>query len=201
MARIGDLAPPEGRHRLADRSLSVTATIPGLHGRVPNWRSQMWAHSPASATGHGRPPIGIRKGHGRWWPVVNGGQQCWKACWGQPLKSSNLLSSATLICAAARQVMMAVVEPARRRGQPRHHFTAQRQTARVRSADRAEREGAAPDDRSAQVTLVVRRSPRLDQPSQEGLALSCHFCLIEVPGGASRSPASCDDNSPTPARS
>ena len=63
-----------------------------------DWRSQIWAHSPASATGHGRRPIGIGKGHGRWWPVVNSGQQCWKACWGQPLKSSNLLSSASLTC-------------------------------------------------------------------------------------------------------
>jgi hypothetical protein len=26
---------------------------------------------------------------------VNAGQHCWKACWGQPLRSSNLLSSAT----------------------------------------------------------------------------------------------------------
>jgi hypothetical protein len=31
---------------------------------------------------------------GRWRTPVNGGQHCWKACWGQPLKSSNLLSSA-----------------------------------------------------------------------------------------------------------
>ena len=29
---------------------------------------------------------------------MNGGQHCWKACWGQPLRSSNLLSSATLTC-------------------------------------------------------------------------------------------------------
>jgi hypothetical protein len=27
---------------------------------------------------------------------VHAGQRCWKACWGQPLRSSNLLSSATL---------------------------------------------------------------------------------------------------------
>ena len=27
---------------------------------------------------------------------MNAGQHCWKACWGQPLRSSNLLSSATL---------------------------------------------------------------------------------------------------------
>ena len=32
---------------------------------------------------------------GRWRTPVNKGQHCWKACWGQPLRSSNLLSSAT----------------------------------------------------------------------------------------------------------
>ena len=31
---------------------------------------------------------------GRWRTPVNEGQHCWKACWGQPLRSSNLLSSA-----------------------------------------------------------------------------------------------------------
>jgi hypothetical protein len=34
----------------------------------------------------------------RWRPPVNVGQHCWKACWGQPLASSNLASSATLTC-------------------------------------------------------------------------------------------------------
>jgi hypothetical protein len=37
----------------------------------------------------------VRAGHGRWWTSVNGAQHCWKACWGQPLASSNLASSAT----------------------------------------------------------------------------------------------------------
>jgi len=32
---------------------------------------------------------------GRWRTPVNAGQHCWKACWGQPLASSNLASSAT----------------------------------------------------------------------------------------------------------
>ena len=35
---------------------------------------------------------------GRWRTPVNAGQHCWKACWGQPLASSNLASSATLTC-------------------------------------------------------------------------------------------------------
>jgi len=33
---------------------------------------------------------------GRWRTSVNAGQHCWKACWGQPLASSNLASSALL---------------------------------------------------------------------------------------------------------
>jgi hypothetical protein len=40
----------------------------------------------------------VRAVGGRWRTPVNAMQQCWKACWGQPLRSSNLLSSATLIC-------------------------------------------------------------------------------------------------------
>ena len=34
----------------------------------------------------------------RWRTLVNAMQHCWKACWGQPLRSSNLLSSAILTC-------------------------------------------------------------------------------------------------------
>jgi hypothetical protein len=37
----------------------------------------------------------VLAGHGRWRPLANAGAHCWKACWGQPLRSSNLLSSAT----------------------------------------------------------------------------------------------------------
>ena len=33
--------------------------------------------------------------HERWRTLVNAGQHYWKACWGQPLASSNLASSAT----------------------------------------------------------------------------------------------------------
>ena len=38
----------------------------------------------------------------RWRTPVNAGQHCWKACWGQPLASSNLASSATSICDVIR---------------------------------------------------------------------------------------------------
>src|SRR5215470_11802 len=40
----------------------------------------------------------VRAARGRWRTPVNAMQHCWKACWGQPLRSSNLLSSATLTC-------------------------------------------------------------------------------------------------------
>jgi len=40
------------------------------------------------------PPVTVRPGHGRGGTLVNAGQHCWKACWGQPLASSNLASSA-----------------------------------------------------------------------------------------------------------
>jgi hypothetical protein len=43
-------------------------------------------------------PGRVRAGRGRWRTVVNASQHCWKACWGQRLRSSNLLSSATLTC-------------------------------------------------------------------------------------------------------
>jgi hypothetical protein len=33
-----------------------------------------------------------------WRTLVNAGVHCWKACKGQPFRSSNLLSSATLTC-------------------------------------------------------------------------------------------------------
>src|SRR5215471_4815007 len=39
--------------------------------------------------------ITVVPGHGRSRPAVNGEAHCWKACWGQPLASSNLASSAT----------------------------------------------------------------------------------------------------------
>ena len=56
---------------------------------------------PAPFTG-GR-PARIRARHERWRPVVNTGQQCWKACWVQALASSNLASSATLTCKNTRR--------------------------------------------------------------------------------------------------
>ena len=43
-------------------------------------------------------PDRVRAGRGRWRTPVNADQHCWKACWGQPLASSNLASSARLTC-------------------------------------------------------------------------------------------------------
>jgi hypothetical protein len=52
-------------------------------------------HPRPFTSGH---PGRVRAGHGRWRTSVNAGQHWWKACWGQPLASSNLASSATLTC-------------------------------------------------------------------------------------------------------
>ena len=41
-------------------------------------------------------PVRVCAVRERWRTPVNAGQHRWKACWGQPLRSSNLLSSATL---------------------------------------------------------------------------------------------------------
>ena len=69
--------------------------------------AQFVAHSPASGTVHGGHRARVRTGHERSRPLVNIGAQCWKACWGQPLKSSNLLSSAMLTCANATSIAYA----------------------------------------------------------------------------------------------
>ena len=57
--------------------------------------SQMWSHSPEFAGVRQDPSVTVSAGRGRWRTPVNAGQHCWKACWGQPLASSNLASSAT----------------------------------------------------------------------------------------------------------
>ena len=43
-------------------------------------------------------PDRVRAVRGRWRTPVNAMRHCWKACWGQPLRSSNLLSSAAPTC-------------------------------------------------------------------------------------------------------
>jgi len=60
--------------------------------------AQMWSHSPGFGGGRQDPSVTVSPGHGRRRTPVNAGQHCWKACWGQPLASSNLASSATLTC-------------------------------------------------------------------------------------------------------
>ena len=70
------------RHEpVACSSTAVVSVLVSIHRR------------PAPFTG-GHPDR-VRAGHGRWRTPVNAGQHCWKACWGRPLRSSNLLSSAT----------------------------------------------------------------------------------------------------------
>ena len=73
--------------------------LPSRHVRAPAatgppW-SQMWSHSPAFIGVWRGPPERQSARHGRSRPAANAGMHTWKACWGQPLASSNLASSAT----------------------------------------------------------------------------------------------------------
>jgi hypothetical protein len=65
---------------------SETAAGPGLSSGLNS------SPSAAVAGGHRDRVCAVRE---RWRTPVNARQHCWKACWGQPLRSSNLLSSAT----------------------------------------------------------------------------------------------------------
>ena len=64
----------------------------------PGLLSQFLSHSFPFTAVHWRPRTPACAAHGRWRTPVNAGQHCWKACKGQPFRSSNLLSSATLTC-------------------------------------------------------------------------------------------------------
>jgi hypothetical protein len=62
------------------------------HGSRPGLKSGLTHPDPPPFTsGHA---VCIRAVRGRWRTLVNAGHHCWKACWGQPLASSNLASSA-----------------------------------------------------------------------------------------------------------
>ena len=71
----------------------------GRHGSSrPRLVSVLVSIHPRPASFTGVHPDRVRAVRGRWRTPVNTGQRCWKACWGQPLRSSNLLCSATLTC-------------------------------------------------------------------------------------------------------
>jgi hypothetical protein len=83
-------------------SRSVVEGNPATPAATPaslavSW-SQMWSHSPGFAGVRRDPSVTVHPGRGRSWTSVNAGHHCWKACWGQPLASSNLASSAILTC-------------------------------------------------------------------------------------------------------
>jgi hypothetical protein len=94
---------PVGRHRgqiqgPGDR-LDAHRPPPGTR---PENRARATGRGLSSGLIHPRPRsfISVHGGRvctrdGRWRTLVNAGQHCWKACWGQPLASSNLASSAT----------------------------------------------------------------------------------------------------------
>jgi len=73
-----------------------------VEDRGPSVRSQMWSHSPPFGAVHRRLRT-AHPGRSRMRAAIgHAGQHCWKACWGQPLASSNLASSATLTCDNAK---------------------------------------------------------------------------------------------------
>jgi hypothetical protein len=90
---------------LAGRSLGVVAKVCRAsrlcrHSRSPKsehrfrW-SQFWSHSLTSGKVQLKPTRTAVAGGGTRRPSLDPEAQTWKACWGQPLRSSNLLSSAT----------------------------------------------------------------------------------------------------------
>jgi hypothetical protein len=95
VARIAAYVQLRPRMHTAPSSDSAAAPEPRLRPG-PGLSSGVIHPRPAPFTGgHLDRVCAVR---GRWRPSVNVGQHCWKACWGQPLRSSNLLSSATLTC-------------------------------------------------------------------------------------------------------
>jgi hypothetical protein len=88
-------------------SFSVYRSRSTITGHCPasSWPGRRRPSAPGSGLSfgliHSRPrpftdvhPDRVCAVRGRWRPPVNAGQHCWKACWGQPLASSNLASSA-----------------------------------------------------------------------------------------------------------
>ena len=104
LVRAGRLDAAIGRDR-ASFGAQIASTLTGHRSsdvlprsRRPSLLSQFCLIHLRPAPFTSDRPCHVRAGHGRWRPLVNTGQHCWKACWGQPLASSNLASSATLIC-------------------------------------------------------------------------------------------------------
>src|SRR5262249_11778674 len=90
-----------GRDQVEAREMATALSVPCL-GRYLAQSATAQATCLSSCLIRLRPApfASVRSGHvlagpGRWRTPVNTGQHCWKACWGQPLASSNLASSAT----------------------------------------------------------------------------------------------------------
>jgi len=102
-ARLGDPCRTNRRLRpvTATQAALLRPPIRPLHpgsrpGPEPGLNFGLIHPRPGPFTGDH--PDRVRAARGRWRTPVNTMQHCWKACWGQPLRSSNLLSSATLNC-------------------------------------------------------------------------------------------------------
>jgi hypothetical protein len=91
--RVASPTAPPLRHRSVAKLTGHRSLGGPAEGRLASCLSFCLIRlRPAPFTGGRRG--GVRAGHGLWRTVVSAGQHYWKACWGQPLASSNLASSA-----------------------------------------------------------------------------------------------------------
>ena len=95
-ARLRPAGARCGAHEIASTLTGRRAAAVLPRGGLPGLLSQFLSHSPRPGLFTDVHPDRVRAVRGRWRTVVNAGQHRWKACWGQPLASSNLASSATL---------------------------------------------------------------------------------------------------------
>ncbi len=106
-----------GTNRCLRPVTTVRAALSSVQSLVRHARQQtrawapFWSHSSRPESFSGHHPDRVRAGHGQWRPPVIAGQQCWQACWGQPLASSNLVSSAIL---SYKNILVAVSKRALR---------------------------------------------------------------------------------------
>jgi hypothetical protein len=94
----GTWTRPVNEIRAQQLSARPESSCPGRRSRSSPLRAQSHSqsHSPASAAVRRLPSLTLIAGHGPSRPGPNAWAHIWKACWGQPLPSSNLASCAHL---------------------------------------------------------------------------------------------------------
>ena len=90
---------------------SDSPATPGAAGLGPRPGLSFGLIHPRTGPFTGGHPDRVRAARGRWRTPVNSMQHCWTACWGQPLRSSNLLSSATADLRRCGQIRVGAALP------------------------------------------------------------------------------------------